>query len=176
MTDSTQYSPLPGDAPGMLTFLGAPTAELFTREVRESFENLLGGLVMRTGADAGFVSTALPGRACAGTSWTRDTGTLLREVAEWGYLGHARLIAAYLMRQVRPNAEGFYSYPMFFEPGQPASGDELDGTANIIIALALLWSRLPTHTAEADAIYDFLHQASSPLAYMHHVLAEHPLR
>lgn len=175
MADSICFSPLPGDQPGALTFIGSPTAELFTREVRESFECMLGGLMTRTGPNAGFVSTSLPGRAVHGTSWTRDTGTLLRETALWGYLGHARLIAGYLMRQVLPNADGFFSYPMLFHPGEPASGDELDGTANIVIALAMLWRRLPAHDADADAIYEFLHQPSSPLAYMHHVLADHPL-
>jgi hypothetical protein len=79
------------------------------------------------------------------------------------------------MRQVLPNAEGFCSYPMYLLPGQPASGDELDGTANIAIALALLWHRLPLRAAEADAIYEFLHRSASPLGYIHHVLADRPL-
>ena len=55
--DQTTFTALPGDQPGTLTFFGSQTADLFTREVHDSLESLLGGLMTRTGPNAGFLST-----------------------------------------------------------------------------------------------------------------------
>jgi hypothetical protein len=92
----------------------------------------------------------------------------------WGCLNHACLTADCLIRLVQKNAEGFYSYPMYFDYAQPASGDELDGSAAVVIGMALLWQRLPPGDTYRDEIYHFLHQAASPLLYWHSQLAQHP--
>ncbi len=107
--------------------------------------------------------------------WTRDAGVFLRELTLWGYLEEACQTASCLMRLVRPNPQGFLTFPMYFKLGEPASGSELDGTAAILIALVLLWERLPAGHSCRDAIRAFLEQPSSPLRYLLIRLETHPL-
>jgi len=105
----------------------------------------------------GFVSASIDGRPWTGTMWTRDAGVFLRELVHWGRLETACAVASCLMRLVRPNSRGFLTFPMYFKRGEPASGSELDGTAAILIGLALLWERLePGQPARAqiDAFFD----------------------
>jgi hypothetical protein len=167
---------LPGDEPGKLKFVGSALAERFTRELAESLEGLLThNLYPEGSAEPGFASASAPGRVCEGQCWTRDAGTLLRELVQWGWLGHAAMEARALMRLVRPNAAGFCSYPMYFVPGTPAAGDELDGTGNVVISLVLLWRRLAESDPLRRQIQDFLTAPSSPLFYFHHVLGASPL-
>ena len=70
--------------------------------------------------------------------WTRDAGVFLRELAQWGYLEQGVLLAEALMNLVRPNSEGFCTFPEYFKLGQPGSGSELDGTGAIVIGLVLV--------------------------------------
>lgn len=169
----TQY---PGDEPGRLEFFGSPEAELFTRELAESLEGVLTHNLYPAGSvEPGFASASAPGRVCEGQCWTRDAGTLLRELVQWGYLGQAGEEAQALMRLVRPNAAGFCSYPMYFVPGVPAAGDELDGTGAVVIGLVLLWRRLAASDPLRLQIQDFLTAPASPLNYFHHVLGDKPL-
>jgi hypothetical protein len=79
------------------------------------------------------------------------------------------------MDLVRPNAQGFLAFPTYFKPGEGGSGDELDGTAAICIALVLLWQRLPAPHAMRDAIERFLNSAGSPLRFIHGKLQESQL-
>jgi hypothetical protein len=98
----------PGDEPGRLEFFGSPEAELFTRELDESLEGVLTHNLYPAGSvEPGFASASAPGRVCEGQCWTRDAGTLLRELVQWGYLGQASMEAQALIRLVRPNAAGF---------------------------------------------------------------------
>lgn len=165
-----------GDDLGSISFLGSPTAEAFTREIRESLAGVLShSLKLPPDEDAGFISASLPDRAWYGYMWTRDAGTFLRELVSYGLMDTASLTARYLMRMVRANSRGYLCYPMSFLPGQPASGDELDGTAAIIISLVLLWQRLGDGDPTKALIYDFLHQPPSPLRYFPAVLSASPL-
>jgi hypothetical protein len=93
------------------------------------------------------------------------------------------------MDLVPKNAAGFHSFPEYFRGYRelsefevehahtyhPATTDELDGTGAIVIALALLWQRLPEANAVRGRIHEFLHQPASPLRYLHLQLEERPL-
>lgn len=172
------YSRLQNDRPVSLRFFGSPTADLFTRELDESFLGVLQkNFVSATGNGfpAGFVNASLPGFPWAGTMWTRDGGTFMRELAMRGYYEHAALLAECLMDLVRKNQAGFYSFPMFFKGAEPGSGTEVDGTASIVIGMVLLWERLPGGHPEKNRIREFLLQDTSPVSYFKFLLADHPL-
>ena len=71
------------DQPVSLRFFGAPTADLFTREIEESFKGVLQKDFVdeaRDGLPAGFVNASPAGQPWAGTMWTRDSGTYMREL------------------------------------------------------------------------------------------------
>jgi hypothetical protein len=157
------------DRPGCLDFSGNRTAELFTCEVRESLAGVLRHNLYgpERGVDAGFLSASMPGRACAGQFWSRDGGTFVRELVHWGYFRTAAKVMDCALSLVEKNADGFFAFPMYWLPGQPASGHELDGTAAITIGLAHLCRRLETGDPRRECYYQFLHDASSPLAMLH---------
>ena len=149
-----------------LRFFGSPTAELFTKELDQSFQGVLDDSYYgqaRDGFPAGFVSASLPGFPWAGTMWSRDGGTFMRELVMRGYYQHAALLAECLMHLVKKDPNGFYSFPEYFKGSQSGSGSELDGTASIVIGMALLWERLPQGNAVRKDIQQFLFGASSPL-------------
>lgn len=162
---------------GKLTFWGSQAAELFSRELDESFAGVLAHNLIHDPADPmlGFVSASIDGRPWTDTMWTRDAGVFLRELVQWGELETACLAAERLMALVQTNSEGYNTFPMFFQRGQPGSGSELDGTGAIIIGLVLLWERLPAGHPTREQIAAFLNNSASPLAYILNRLKGHPL-
>lgn len=165
------------DTPARLSFMGSEAAELFAIELRESMEGVLrkNYHTALEGDNAGFVSASVDGRPWTDTMWTRDAGVFLRELVHYGYFGHACLTADCLMSMVQANEQGFKTFPQHFDLGKPASGHELDGTTAIIIALVLLWQRLPATDPMRECIYEFLHAPSSPLRYVETVMESNPL-
>jgi hypothetical protein len=115
------------------------------------------------GFPAGFVNASLPGFPWAGTMWSRDGGTFMRELVMRGYLEHASLLAECLMHLVGKNSNGFYSFPEYFKGSQPGSGAEMDGSTSIVIGMVLLWERLPNGNSTKKDIEQFLFQEASPL-------------
>lgn len=169
---------LRNDQPVSLRFYGSTSADLFTREVEESFQGVLREdfySQARDGFPAGFVSASLPGMPWAGTMWTRDAGTFMRELVMRGYYQHASLLAECLMHMVEKNQDGFYAFPRYFKASQPGSGTEFDGTGAIVIGMVLLWERLPADNPTRQHIQEFLFQDSSPVNYFKFALRSHPL-
>ncbi len=170
--------PLKDDQPVSLRFFGSPTADLFTRELDESFQGVLDqNFIAEAGHDfpAGFVNASLPGFPWAGTMWSRDGGTFMRELVMRGYYEHAALLAECLMDLVEKNPQGFYSFPQFFKGSIRASGTEVDGTASIVISMVLLWERLPDANPAKTRIKQFLLQDASPVNYFKFLLKSQPL-
>ncbi|HEV2484914.1 MAG TPA: hypothetical protein VGT08_05225 [Terracidiphilus sp.] len=161
-----------------LRFYGSTSADLFTREVEDSFQGVLRRdfyARARDGFPAGFVSASLPGMPWAGTMWTRDAGTFMRELVMRGYYQHAALLAECLMHLVEKNQDGFYAFPRYFKASEPGSGTEFDGTGAIVIGMVLLWERLPEFNPTRRHIQEFLFQNSSPVNYFKLALESHPL-
>ena len=161
-----------------LRFYGSTPADLFTREVEESFQGVLRRDFYARASDgfpAGFVSASLPGMPWAGTMWTRDAGTFMRELVMRGYYQHAALLAECLMKLVEKNQDGFYAFPRYFKGSEPGSGTEFDGTGAIVISMVLLWERLPEANPTRRHIREFLFQDSSPVKYFKFALKSHPL-
>gem|GEM_PF-316567 len=157
------------DQPGAIRFWGTDVAELYTKEIAESYRGVLSkNYVSQPGGEfpIGFVHASPIPQGWSGTFWTRDGGTFLREMAQWGYYDHARLTAQYLMDYIAPNEEGFYSYPEYFSGAKQGSGTELDGTSSIIIGMVILWQRLPDSDPLRARIYQFLHRDTSPVRYV----------
>src|ERR1700744_6266484 len=108
---------LQADEPVSVRFFGSSTADLLTREGDESFNGVLQRNFVEqasNGFPAAFVNASPAGQPWAGTMWTRDSGTFLRELTMRGYYEHASLLAECLMNQVEKNEAGFYSFPRFF--------------------------------------------------------------
>jgi hypothetical protein len=169
---------LQADQAVSIRFFGSSTADLFTREVDESFNGVLQKNFVEqasNGFPAGFVNASPAGQPWAGTMWTRDSGTYLRELTMRGYYEHASLVAECLMNQVEKNEAGFYSFPRFFRGSKAASGTEVDGTSSIIIGMVLLWQRLSEGNPTRDHIRAFLFQDASPLNYFQYLLQNKPL-
>lgn len=169
---------LQADQAVSIRFFGSSTADLFTREVDESFNGVLQKNFVEqasNGLPAGFVNASPAGQPWAGTMWTRDSGTYLRELTMRGYYEHASLVAECLMNQVEKNEVGFYFFPRFFRGSKAASGTEVDGTSSIIIGMVLLWERLSEGNPTRDHIRAFLFQDASPLNYFQYLLQNKPL-
>lgn len=163
-----------------LRFTGPRAAELFTRELHDSLEGTLAqNFVSHADAKfpAGFVNASLPGFPWAGTMWSRDGGTFMRELVMRGYYQHAALLAECLMKLVQKNPEGFYAFPEYFKGPKagPGLSTELDGTASIVIGMVLLWERLPNGNSSKDHIYAFLLQDASPVNYLKSLVKSTPL-
>ena len=161
-----------------LRFFGSPDAELFTKELDASFQGVLEKnfvSVASNGFPAGFVNASLPGFPWAGTMWTRDGGTFMRELAMRGYLEHASLLAECLMHLVEKDPNGFYSFPESFKGSQPGWGAEMDGSTSIVIGMVLLWERLPDGNSTKKDIQQFLFQDASPLNIIGFDLKTKPL-
>ncbi len=161
------------DRPATLAFFGSDTADLFTREVAESFAGVLReNLILRRTADGyppGFTRASVPPRPWWDTMWTRDAGTFLRELVAWGYFEHACLVAHCLIGGVARNPQDFFAFPEKLRPGKPEAGDEVDGTAAIVIGMVLLWRHLPEAHPFRGALHVFLHQPGSPVRYLRHL-------
>jgi len=170
---------LQADRPGRLVFSGSKTADLFTKEVNESFKGVLERSYVSQPDGKfppGFVNASPPLQPWSGTMWTRDAGAFLRELVDWGYYNHACQTASCLMDFVGTNKEGFISFPRYFAPKNGyESGTEMDGHAGIIISLVTLWQRLPAEDSFRSRLYDFLHRENSPVRLIHHQLENHPL-
>lgn len=169
---------LAADQPVSLQFFGPPDAKLFTKELDASFQGVLKKNFVSVGGNgfpAGFINASLPGFPWAGTMWSRDGGTFMRELVMRGYLEHASLLAECLMHLVEKNPNGFYSFPEYFRGSQPGWGSEMDGTASIVIGMALLWERLPDGNATKKDIQQFLFQDASPLNSIEFELKTKPL-
>jgi hypothetical protein len=169
---------LEDDEPVSIRFFGSRTADLLTRELEESFQAVLQRDFVGETANnlpAGFVHASPPGQGWAGTMWSRDGGTFMRELVMRGYYQHASLLAECLMRLVQKNQEGFYSFPEYFKGSKQGAGTELDGTASIIIGMVLLWERLPNGHPTKNHIQEFLFQEASPINYLKSGLQTQPL-
>jgi hypothetical protein len=71
------------DQAASIRFIGSPTADLFTKELDASFQGVLEKSFVeqaRDGYPAGFINASLPGFPWAGTMWSRDGGTFMREL------------------------------------------------------------------------------------------------
>jgi hypothetical protein len=178
VTASSPISRIETDQPVSLRFSGSPDAELFTRELDASFQGVLEKnfvSVAGNGFPAGFVNASLPGFPWAGTMWTRDGGTFMRELVMHGYLRHASLLSECLIHLVEKNSNGFYSFPEYFKGSQPGSGAEMDGTTSIVIGMVMLWERLPDGDAAKKDIQQFLFQDASPINSIEFELKTKPL-
>jgi len=161
-----------------LKFLGNPAAELYTREIEESFQGVLKYNFISTADDGypiGFLRASIPKNVWWETLWTRDGGTHLRELAHWGMLEHACAVVDCLTLLVEKNEEGYFSFPQYFTKSEKAHGKELDGTSAIIIGMVDLWRALPGNHPSRNKIYSFLHGPGSPLRYIHFKLSQVPL-
>lgn len=182
------------DTPGTLRYWGSRQAELFTKEVEESYKGVLAlNYVSEPNDDfpPGFLHASPEGQYWSGTMWTRDAGAFLRELVLWGHYGRACLTSQCLINLVSKNPSGFYTFPEYFRgykersafeigdnhtyPLPTSESHELDGTASIVIAMILLWQALPGPHEFRNRIYDFLHQPSSPLRHIHEELRHAPL-
>ena len=164
--------------PASIKFYGHQSADLFSREIQESIKGVFNHNLVNSDVDQfprGFVKTSLPGHPWDDTCWTRDCGIFLREAALWGHLDQAIIISDYLLTHVTKNPEGFYTYPMFLKGAEKGCGDELDGTAAIIIGMVRLWQRLPAGHNLKDQLYRFLSDQASPVAYISSKLDQHRL-
>ncbi len=168
-TMGTATADISKDTPGELRFFGSADAELFTKEIEASLQGVLAKNYKTDYRPymPGYITASVDGRPWHDTLWSRDGGTFLRELVLWGYLQRACLTAECLIKLVQKNKEGFYTFPEYFKGTKPASGTELDGTASIIIGMTLLWQRLPEGDSYKEKVYQFLHQESSPLRYLH---------
>ena len=163
-----------------LRFFGSTSADLLTRELDESFRGVLEKNFVSessNGFPAGFVNASLPGFPWAGTMWTRDGGTFMRELVMRGYYRHAVLLAECLMGLARKNEQGFYAFPEYFNGSTPGPGPstELDGTASVVIGMVLLWERLPAGNPAKNRIHEFLSQDASPVNYLKSLVKSSPL-
>lgn len=170
---------LSSDRPGKLTFFGSDTATLFSKELDESYKGVLALDYVSSpegGFPPGFLNASPPTQPWYGTMWTRDAGTCMRELVYWGYFAHACQVAQCVMDFVGTNSDGFIAFPRYFAPGKGRqAGTEMDGQASTIVAMVALWQRLPPGDPFRARLYDFLHQASSPVRGLHHILEHEPL-
>ncbi|HPO15002.1 MAG TPA: hypothetical protein PLI09_16285 [Candidatus Hydrogenedentes bacterium] len=166
------------DLPGTVQFLGSDTARVYGKEIKKSFKGVLKKNYVKKDKDgfpAGFLHASPPPQVWSGTFWTRDGGTFLRELTLWGLTAHACQTCACLIKLVEKNDAGYFTFPEYFAPGKPGLGNELDGTASIIIGMVLLWERLPIDAPFREQIHAFLHQDASPVRYVLKQLETAPL-
>ena len=170
---------LQSDSPGRVSFFGSDSADLFTKEVSESFKGVLQyDFVSDPGGKfpMGFLSASPSGQPWYGTMWTRDAGTFMRELVYWGDYEHACQVAQCVMDYVGTNSDGFIAFPRFVDPQKgPVPGSEMDGQTATIIAMVALWQRLPADDPFRARLYEFLHKGSSPVRGIHHFLKDGPL-
>ena len=174
--DASNY--LDRDQSVSLRFSGSVVADRFTRELQESFDGVLQRNFVTSsgnGFPAGFVNASVAGHPWAGTMWTRDAGTYMRELVMRGYYAHASLLAECLIDLVEKNPDGFYSFPRYFRGAKPGWGTEFDGTAAIVIGMVTLWERLSNGNPMKARLQEFLLQRASPINYFKFRLSTKPL-
>ena len=151
-----------------LKFYGNEDAEKFSHIVNVSFRDMESNLLVTDKNDPlyGYCYQALPGFGGRNSMWTRDMGTLIRELTLYGHLESACALSLCLIDRVGLNEDGFRTFPRFFTQTEYGkSGDELDGTGAIVIGLILLWERLEDCDEKAK-IRDFLLNKDSPLRWI----------
>ena len=160
-----------------LIFTGSRDAELFTKEISHSLQGAIDHLLDTdpNSPSFGFMQASFDGRPWTDTMWTRDAGVMLRELSCYGYLDEACILAECMVNMVIKNAEGFYTFPEHLDRGKPACGDELDGTASIVIGMVYLMRRLPDWHPTRQRLELFLCKADSPVEYAKKKLKEAPL-
>jgi len=161
-----------------LAFFGNSEAEHFTAIIRENIDGIFRNLLcMDKNSDMyGYCYEALPGYSWRDSMWSRDFGTFLRELAFLGYTEEACAIAECLMKRVGRNADGYKMFPRYFAPDEfDKSGTELDGTCSVLLALMILYKRLPDSHETACRIKSFLTDNSSPIAWIIRNLKERDL-
>ena len=170
---------LQSDNPGHLVFFGSDSADLFSKEINESFKGVLArDFVSDTngGYPLGFLNASPASQPWYGTMWTRDAGTFMRELIFWGYYQHACQVAQLVMDHVGTNSDGFIAFPRYIDTlTNSEAGTEMDGQASTIIAMVALWQRLPAEDPFKARLYQYLHQESSPMRGIHHFLEKDPL-
>jgi hypothetical protein len=170
---------LQADVPGKVEFFGSASADLYSREIADSFQGVLDrDYVSRPDGKfpAGFLNASPVGQPWYGTMWTRDAGTFMRELVFWGDYQHACQVAQCIMDLVGTNNDGFIEFPRFLDPQKgPQRGSEMDGQAASIISMVALWQRLPAQDPFRARLYQFLHQQSSPVRDIHYLLQQGPL-
>ena len=170
---------LSADRPGTLVFFGSEMATLFSKEVNESYQGVLKLNFVAPGdasCPAGFLRASPVPQGWSDSFWTRDGGTFMRELTQWGYYEHACTVANCLMQFAGTNKEGYVVFPEYFRAGEVnKSGAEIDGHGAIIMAMAGLWQRLPASDPFRSSLYEFLHRQGSPVRYLHRVLESEPL-
>jgi len=159
-----------------ISFYGSREAELFTREVEESFYAVRHKNLVRNTEHGmeGFVGASVDGRPFWNTMWTRDTSVFLRELVMMGCFEDAKLVAKNLIKLVDLNEQGFYTFPEYFDYGVKSFGSELDGTCAIMIGMALLWEHSPADDPIRTVISDFLTGEKSPTQYILYTLETEP--
>lgn len=157
------------DRPARLIFTGGPRAERLNLILEHSYRGVMRKNFVSEGEHAGFLSSSVDGRPWTDTMWTRDAGTMLREIAACGEIGSACLLAERLMALCLPNEKGYYVFPEYFRLGEPNSGTETDGTASILIAFAKLYEilRSPLFCERdfADRLAEFSTGRHAPLTF-----------
>lgn len=164
--------------PATVRFYGSQSAKLFSREIEASVKGAIeNNLFYAETAEfpKGFARSSLPGHPWYNTSWTRDAGTFLRELALWGYIDEAALVAEYLRTHVALNPDGYYTFPNYFKGKSDGWGVEMDGTSVVVIGMVRLWQRLPSDHDLKKKLQDFLTMDNSPVAYIVKKLHEQPL-
>lgn len=168
------------DRPMTLEFTGGETAELFTRQIADSFSGVLRYNFLYDQENIGFVTASIGGRIFSDTLWPRDAGVFLRELVCWGYLGRACLMAHRLTLLCGVNDIGFCSYPEKMWPGKVEAGYELDGTAAILVGFGMLCRKLQLLGDEpacafAERMIKDQEKPNSSLRYLLHCIDQNGL-
>ena len=158
-------------------FSGCDEARLFSREIAASFEGVMtkNRIAANGGLSTGAFTASVDGRPWTDTIWMRDNGAMLRELVHYGEFEAAKELILALTRSVEPNADGFWTFPMFTKIGEKQSGDEWDGTALIVVSAILLWERLPAGDPVRRQVEEFLLASESPVRAVTAAIARHQL-
>lgn len=114
----------------------------------------------------GWVQVSPAGQIDAGTLWSRDTGTFLRELVAFGELERAKAVALNLVRIAPVNAAGFRAWPGHYNCKQPqGQPNEQDGVSAIVIALVNLLQRLERSDPAYATLSEFLRGAQGPAKF-----------
>jgi len=115
---------------------------------------------------AGWVQVSPAGQIDAGTLWSRDTGTFLRELVAFGEIDRAKAVALNLVRIAPINAAGFHAWPGHYNCRQPqGQPDEQDGVSAIVIALVNLLQRLSPSDPAYATLRKFLRGPQAPAKF-----------
>lgn len=115
---------------------------------------------------AGWVQVSPAGQIDAGTLWSRDTGTFLRELVAFGEIDRAKAVGLNLVRIAPTNAAGFRAWPGHYNCKQPqGQPDEQDGVSAIVIALVNLLQRLSPSDPAYATLSRFLRGPEGPAKF-----------